>query len=313
MNHVYLPPMAAGRVDTRELILLVEETAFRAEMLEGMLKAGGLDVNVHHASSLAEAQAIVGSDIRVSCIVLDLSLPDTRGLDGVVDICQLAPEVPIIVVTADDDEARAVKAVQLGAQDYLTKGRLDPHLLRRSIRYAIERKRAELQLSQQALHDPLTGLPNRTLLDDRLQLALAQSARQRSMVGVMFCDLDRFKQVNDTYGHAAGDRVLRATAGRLITCVRAGDTVARYGGDEFAVISAGLESEDVAIQVALRLRAAIADPFPVAGGAEVEISTSVGVALASGIAWRPREVVDAADGAMYRAKRNGDAYELVRL
>jgi diguanylate cyclase (GGDEF)-like protein len=306
-----LPP-SAPRADVLPRLLLVEDSAFQAKMLEGMLKTGGLDVEVQRAATLAEAREFLRADSDVSCIVLDLTLPDAGGLDGVIDMCYVAPSVPIVVVTADEDEARAIKAVQLGAQDYLIKGRIDAQLLGRSIRYAMERKRGELLLAHQALHDALTGLPNRTLLTDRLQLALAQSERRDTPVAVMFCDLDAFKAVNDIRGHAMGDRVLRTVAARLLDSIRAGDTVARYGGDEFAIVCAELGSEQDAVTIATRVRTAISEPFPLPGG-EVSISTSVGIVLVKGLSHRPLDVIAAADEAMYHAKRDRAPYTLVGL
>jgi diguanylate cyclase (GGDEF)-like protein len=307
------PLVISEYLDPRDHLLLVEDSLFQARMLEGMLKTGGMDVEVLHAVSLADAHAALEGDVRMACIVLDLTLPDADGLDGVIDMCSAAPDVPIVVVTGDEDEARAIKAVQLGAQDYLTKDRIDPQALRRSIRYAIERKRSELMLAHQALHDALTGLPNRTLVEDRLRLALAQSVRRESMVAAMYCDLDGFKQVNDARGHAAGDRVLREVGARLLSSLRAGDTVGRYGGDEFMVVSSELDNEAAAIAVALRLRGAIARPFRISGGDEISISTSIGIGLVPGSGLRPADVIDAADAAMYRAKRSGTGYELIRL
>ena len=142
----------------------------------------------------------------------------------------------MVVVTADDDAARGVKAVQAGAQDYLIKGEMDSAQLSRSVRYAIERGRSELLLAHRALHDALTGLPNRILLLDRLGYALAQSERGDASVAVFFLDLDGFKGVNDRLGHLAGDALLRGVAGRLLAWVRPGDTVSRFGGDEFTVL-----------------------------------------------------------------------------
>jgi diguanylate cyclase (GGDEF)-like protein len=291
---------------------LVEDSSFQAKMLEGMLRTGGLQAEVQHATSIAEARAALYGFAGVSCILLDLMLPDTSGLDGVIDIRDAAPDAPLVVVTADDDEARAVKAMQLGAQDYLIEGRIDADLLGRSIHYAIERKRGELQLAHQALHDPLTRLPNRVLFADRLELALAQSMRTASIVSVLFCDLDGFRGVNDARGHATGDRVLRAVAGRLLSSVRPGDTVARHGGDEFTILSSELETDEEAVAIVTRLGAALSEPLPFSDR-QTSIATSVGVALCSDPAHRPPDVIDAAEEAMYRAKSNGVPHELVML
>jgi diguanylate cyclase (GGDEF)-like protein len=310
-TRVLLPPSAA-RTGPRDRLLLVEDSVFQATMLEGMLKTGGLDFEVIHVVTLAEARASLNVDPNVGCILLELTLPDAGGLDGVIDMCDAAPEVPIVVVTADEDEARAVKAVQLGAQDYLIKGRIDAQLLGRSVRYAMERKRGELLLAHQALHDPLTGLPNRTLLTDRLQLALAQSERRDTRVAVVFCDLNGFKAVNDTHSHAVGDRVLRSVAARLLSAVRAGDTVARYGGDEFTIVCVEVGGEEDAIEVATRVRSAVSLPIQ-HRGVQISISTSVGVVLVKGLKHRPLDVIAAADEAMCRAKESGAPYELVEL
>ena len=125
------------------------------------------------------------------------------------------PTVPVVVLSGQEDEQVALKAVDHGAQDYLVKRHADSHLLSRAIRHAIQRKETELALARQALHDPLTGLPNRTLFVDRLQVALSRAARGEHRVAVMFLDLDCFKAVNDNFGHDAGDRLLRDVSDRL--------------------------------------------------------------------------------------------------
>ncbi|MEZ0164777.1 diguanylate cyclase [Kineococcus sp. LSe6-4] len=166
-----------------------------------------------------------------------------------------------------------------------------------------QRRLVQRRLREAALHDPLTGLPNRTLLEDRLRHALSAAARSGDRVALLYCDLDDFKPVNDTGGHAAGDHVLIDVAARLSAAVRPGDTVARLGGDEFAVVCPGLPDEASAADVAERVVAAMADPFPVAGW-EFRVGISVGLAMADASQDAAR-VLQQADQAMYAAKGSG--------
>ena len=162
----------------------------------------------------------------------------------------------------------------------------------------------EQRLVQQALHDELTGLPNRGLLQDRLELALAKTARSGRYVGVLFVDLDRFKVVNDALGHEAGDDVLIAVAGRLSHTLRRGDTVARLGGDEFVVLCENLLSPEQAEAIADRLLSALAKPFRSEAG-PLMISASVGVAIGTEGKHDAVGLLRDADAAMYRAKDTG--------
>ena len=172
-----------------------------------------------------------------------------------------------------------------------------------------ERRQLEIQLSHQALHDPLTGLPNRALLADRMKLALARQERSGRLVAVAFMDLDRFKLVNDSYGHPAGDQLLVALARRLEAAARSTDTLCRFGGDEFVLLSEEHRSEDDVATVAQRLIDCLADPFSL-GGQDIYLSGSVGVAIGRGPE-TPDELVRNADVAMYQAKelqRGGFAF-----
>jgi diguanylate cyclase (GGDEF)-like protein/PAS domain S-box-containing protein len=172
---------------------------------------------------------------------------------------------------------------------------------------AIERKKYEDDLSHQAHHDPLTGLPNRTLFLEFLQLSMARARRYRSTVAVLFLDLDRFKVVNDSLGHDAGDELLVALGQRLRGVVRPGDTVARFGGDEFTVLCEDLPTPGArshATDVAERLLHVIEQPF-LLDGEEQYLSASVGIALAGRGGERPEGLLRDADAAMYRAKERG--------
>ncbi len=170
-----------------------------------------------------------------------------------------------------------------------------------------ERKEVERQLLHDAFHDALTGLPNRALFLDRLELAFARTQRRRDTgFAVLFLDLDRFKLINDSLGHLAGDQLLIAVARRLEGCVRPGDTVARLGGDEFAILLDDLHDPAGVGSVVRRLQEGVALPLAV-GGREVYTSVSIGVAVSSMGYERPEEILRDADVAMYRAKGAGGA------
>jgi diguanylate cyclase (GGDEF)-like protein/PAS domain S-box-containing protein len=162
------------------------------------------------------------------------------------------------------------------------------------------RLRTEERMRHEALHDPLTGLANRTLLRDRLEQALARSARENLPTGVLFIDLDNFKAVNDRYGHAAGDAVLAELAVRLRAAVRPADTVARLGGDEFIVVCEDVDRE-AAVALGRRMEEAIRRPL-VVGDAEHRLSASIGIALGRE---NPQALLEGADAAVYRAKSAG--------
>jgi diguanylate cyclase (GGDEF)-like protein len=163
---------------------------------------------------------------------------------------------------------------------------------------------AEQRAYYLALHDPMTELPNRELLCQRLEQALAGLRRRDGMTAVLIVDLDRFKSVNDTLGHAAGDRLIKLCASRLEACVREVDTVARLGGDEFALIQVGVEGPGQAQALCSRLLAALVEPFEL-DGHEIIVTASVGVALAPGDAEEPGRLLQFADVALYRAKEEG--------
>jgi diguanylate cyclase (GGDEF)-like protein/PAS domain S-box-containing protein len=170
-----------------------------------------------------------------------------------------------------------------------------------------ERKQAEELLRHQALYDPLTGLPNRALLHDRLANALARSRRhQDARFALLFLDLDRFKTINDSLGHAAGDTLLIGVARRLETCLRPGDTVARLGGDEFVLLLDEIADARDATAVALRIQQTLAEPLSIEGYT-FSTSASIGITLNTPSYERPDEILRDADTAMYRAKAQGRA------
>jgi diguanylate cyclase (GGDEF)-like protein/PAS domain S-box-containing protein len=169
-----------------------------------------------------------------------------------------------------------------------------------------ERKVLEERLKHQAFHDPLTGLPNRTLLMDRLEHALARATRRPASVAVLFLDLDRFKFVNDSLGHEAGDQILVALAARLRACLRPQDTIARLSGDEFTILLEDIADTSDAIAVAERVGEALCAPFE-CGAHEVLVTTTIGIAFSTAGHGTPEDLLRAADVAMYSAKSSGKA------
>lgn len=167
------------------------------------------------------------------------------------------------------------------------------------------RKAAEEDIKQLAFYDPLTGLPNRRLLQDRLHQAMSQARRERGRLALLFLDLDKFKPVNDAFGHQAGDELLQAVAQRLQACVRESDTVARLGGDEFVLLLPSIEAAQDAMAVAEKIHQAFGQPFALSAGRSVSMTFSTGIAVYPEHANDEKALMRHADEAMYQAKAAG--------
>ncbi|WP_306476039.1 diguanylate cyclase domain-containing protein [Methyloversatilis sp.] len=179
------------------------------------------------------------------------------------------------------------------------------HFVSTQVATAIKRMQLLAQLKRMAQFDELTGLPNRALLRDRLDTALSAARREHAYVGLLYLDLDRFKEVNDTLGHATGDLLLQETAQRLKRCVRDADTVARVGGDEFVVLLPGIPQPEDALVVARKIRSALGQPVAL-GGRHLTVLPSIGIAVYPDHGEDALALLEAADQAMYRAKHSGD-------
>ena len=202
-------------------------------------------------------------------------------------------EVEITAAAVHDDDGRL---------RYITAAAFD----------VTDRRRTERAVHHRAAHDSLTELPNRAWFTERLGQALAHSARHGSMIGVYFVDLDGFKDVNDEFGHDVGDQLLFVLAGRLDRSIRPGDTLARYGGDEFTILCEDIPGVGEASEIAERVLRAVEAPVQVSGG-EVRLSASIGVALGDPGEGTAASLIRNADLAMYEAKRLGKGqYRVVR-
>jgi diguanylate cyclase (GGDEF)-like protein len=291
-------------------ILLIEGDP-RAAMLTGELLRSAWPVGLVliHANRLSDAtQELL--DRGASLVVLDLDVAPEDPLAAVDQVRTAAPDVPIIALASIDDEDAAVETIRAGAQDVLAKPGLTAAVFSRAVRFAIERKRSEVQIAHRALHDALTGLPNRALFLDRLGVALDRSRRSGGTVAVLFLDVDNFKQVNDSLGHTVGDRLLCVLADRLRAMLRPMDTVARFGGDEFTLLFEDLAGEREVVLVADRISRAACVPIRLEG-TELSVTVSIGIAIVDDPTAPPETVIREADAAMYRAKDGGRSrYEL---
>jgi diguanylate cyclase (GGDEF)-like protein len=287
-------------------VLLVETDSGSATLVAGLLRAAwsrGL-VLIHTLTVPDAAQELL--DHGADCVLLHPPSGRPPG-DAVAQLATAAPEAPIIVLGTGGEED--LPAMQAGAQDVLGLDELSPRRLRRAIRHAVVRKRAEVALARQALQDPLTLLPNRALFIDRLHGALDRARRTGTPVVVLFLDVDTFKAVNDSLGHAAGDRLLALLAQRFSGLMRPMDTVARFGGDEFTFLFEGLSGVGEAAEVAERIRRAAAEPVAL-HDREIIVTVSIGVAVAPDPTISSEEIIRRADGAMYQAKARGGGVQL---
>jgi len=300
--------------NTEIRVLHIEDNAAYARLIkESLVDIDHNNIDITHCACLADAFQIV-EEKSINVVLLDLSLPDADGMRSVTHLRKRLPEVALVVLTGMNDEDTGLQALQLGAQDYLSKDICESAILVKTVRYAIERQRVETRIRQQARTDGLTGLPNRAYFMDYLSNAIARSQRRESKVALLYLDFDGFKQINDSFGHHQGDNFLRTASQRLKDCLRESDFCARLGGDEFAVV-ADIEqySNDYAVPLAEKILASMREPISLADEKDISPCCSIGVAAFSGQKCSPNQdrLIQCADEAMYRAKQEGgDCYRL---
>lgn len=292
-------------------VLAAEDNPVFQSMLSSMLTKWGYQPVIAHDGN--EAWRALEAPDGPRLAILDWMMP---GLNGV-DICRgvraagREPYVYILLLTARTDAQDLIEGMDAGADDYVTKP-FQAHELR--VRLRAGRRILELQeellaareaLRLQATHDGLTGLLNRCAILETLHRDLARAEREGQPLSLLMLDLDRFKKINDTYGHQAGDEVLRGAAQRIKAAVRSYDAVGRYGGEEFLVVLPGSETNGACAQ-AERIRAAIAAPNIAAGSRQLQATCSIGVA--SRLLPTPADanaLLLEADAALYSAKDGG--------
>ena len=285
-------------------ILLAEDDPGDARLVQELLN--GVRPKKYKFSCVCTLKEVLNQlkSHEYDVVLTDFSLPDSDGFEIIPTIQEQNNTIPIVVLSEKDSNELALRIVQIGAQDYLVKGQGDGYLMSRSLDYAIERKRIEQGLSFLAQYDSLTGLANRVLFRERLNRALVRADRNKLMVALIFIDLDRFKNINESLGHDAGDQLLIGVGKRLTVCMREGDTIARLGGDEFTMVMEDVKHIDDASIIANKILHTMVEPF-ILNGHEVYVSPSIGITLYPIDDVKENDLLRNADAAMYRAKENG--------
>jgi diguanylate cyclase (GGDEF)-like protein len=289
-------------------ILIVDDQQSNVIMLEEMLREAGYAciASTNNPYAVCELYRKNHYDL----ILLDLQMPGMDGFQVMEDLKKTETDdyLPILVITAQP--GHKLRALTSGAKDFVSKP-FDLVEARTRIHNMLEVRLLYKQLEQYshkmeslALHDALTGLPNRRLLMDRLALAITHAHRNKRAMAVMYLDLDGFKQINDTLGHDTGDKLLNMVAARLTAAVRQEDTVARVGGDEFVIALWELIHADGLVKLVSKVIQAVSQPY-VIDGHTVNITTSVGVSIYPTHGEGADTLMKSADLALYEAKRTG--------
>lgn len=292
-------------------VLVIDDSAASADRV---VKALAVDRHATEISSKASDALTRAAEGGFELIIISLLMKENDGLRlcAALRSQEASRHVPILVLVEDGDHDRLARALDLGVNDYLIRP-VDRNELVARVRTQIRRRRYQEQLRANyersmslALTDTLTGLYNRRYASSHLAAVLEQALTSGKPLGLLMVDIDHFKAINDTHGHAAGDEVLRAVANRLSRHLRPFDTVARWGGEEFVVIMPEADLE-VATSVAERLRKKVASgPIDISGSAgELTVTVSIGVAVTSPGNTAMDEMLRAADAALYLAKRSG--------
>lgn len=293
-------------------LLIIDDDDVMRQKIKRILS--GTTYDISEAASGREAEEMI-SEGTFDCIMLDYRLGDVDGTTLIPKInADNGTPCPIIMITGMGDEALAVEAMRKGAYDYIKKDNLQAESLLNVIAAGIKWAEVEgkLQESQKKLeflsmYDSLTALPNRQLFLDRLEHALSISRRDKSKFALLMMDLNLFKQVNDSLGHAAGDEVLVEVGQRLKALSRESDTFARLGGDEFSGILYHMRSLEDACNVAEKINAAMKEPF-LLHGESVKIGISIGIAMYEGQETDVKALLAQADSSMYEAKKGSLGY-----
>lgn len=284
-------------------ILVVDDNLNNVRLLTDILEDENF--TVYTADNGAAVLAMVHK-LKPDVILLDIMMP---GLDGF-EVCKLLKndfdikDIPVIMVTAKTEGIDIKKSLEMGAFDYIKKPIDEIEVIAR-VQSAIRFKQTQDKLKEMAMKDGLTGLYNHALLIELFEKEIDKQQRNNGSISFAMIDIDNFKKINDTYGHISGDTVLKELSNILMSSVRGGDIVGRYGGEEFSIVFPGIDEQN-AFQLCERIRKEVEDFNFEIGIETVKITISIGINFneLKGII-NKREIIQKADEALYRAKHNG--------
>lgn len=304
---------ASPLIEQKISVLHVEDDDFDAALVQRNLKrCDHAKFEITRGKTLSEGLYKL-SDEQFDVILLDLQLPDGQGLESVAKFHDAAKKTPLIILTGNEKNNTPAEFVELGVQDFLPKATIDGNILHHSIRYAILRKEKEKTLKTLSQHDELTGLLNRKIIYDRITHAILRHRRSQAKLAVLYIDVDEFKSINDTFGHSAGDALLKHVAESLRFCVRKDDSVARMGGDEFVVLLENLRDFTDLRVIINKIVDQTFSPFDL-NGEKIFAQLSIGVSTYNGAGDENAQadiLLEQADFCMYRAKQTkGSHFEI---
>jgi diguanylate cyclase (GGDEF)-like protein len=293
-------------------ILLVDDDAIDREVVKRALRNNAEVSSLHEVSSAEEGLNAVENG-RYDVLLLDYRMPQVDGIEMVIELRSRPNlgETAIVMMSASDDEVLALACLQAGAQDFIAKGEITAAKLKRSIiqaqkRFELEKKlySSFCQVRELAEKDSLTGLSNRYHFEEALKVSIDNNKRAQTNIALLLLDLDHFKNINDTYGHETGDKLLKSTTARINQCLRGNELFGRLGGDEFAILITGLKYSNDATAVGQRIIKALEAPIEI-NGHVIQCGVSIGIAMHPQNADSATELTKYADIAMYRAKKRG--------
>ena len=289
------------KYEERPVVILADDDPSIRLMVRHVLESEDFDI-VEAADGLEAINAV--EKYHPALILLDAVMP---GIDGFTTCQQIKDnghaDIPVMMITGLDDDASLERAYEVGASDYITKP-IKWAVLKHRVRSVVAKVVAERKVELLAYRDSLTGLPNRLLFADRLEQSVIRAERGRTSMALMLVDIDDFKLVNDSFGHDAGDKLIKAVGKLISRSLRRADTIARLGGDEFAVIIENIDSPEDAISIADNLTTILEHNVRL-DDQETYTSASIGISVYPDDGKDARSILKNADTAMFRAKENG--------